>query len=240
MLVLIGESWTAHFWGGVLILGTYQGTKGSHYIDQSLCLVGGGCTFSRKEMSLELTRSGLFRWAWWRPGTTWCLSIIPCLQRTIFCIIIFRVRWNYCEKETWCSNWGLCSLKPATMVGQRASFGPCSASIARLGKVGNKGHLKDEVRAGDRLSEGELVLPAQWVEQWVGPPLQDSYMYLLYLYPSDGWYAWDTFDSCTKERVNLRSLEKRRAPPSRGRVPLATRCSAASLSRIASTGRPLM
>lgn len=75
------------------------------------------------------------------------------------------------------------------MVGQRASFGPCSASIARLGKVGKKGHLKDEVRAGDRLSEGELVLPAQWVEQWVGPPLQDSYMYLLYLYPSDGWYA---------------------------------------------------
>ena len=45
--------------------------------------------------------------------------------------------------------------------------------------MGKKGHLKDEVRAGDRLSEGELVLPAQWVEQWVGPPLCIFYIFIL-------------------------------------------------------------
>ena len=36
-------------------------------------------------------------------------------------------------EATWCSNSGLRSLYPATMVGQRASFGPCSAfTVAQL------------------------------------------------------------------------------------------------------------
>ena len=39
----------------------------------------------RKEMTLELIRSGWLRWAWWRPGTTWHF-----LSITTFAAIIAR------------------------------------------------------------------------------------------------------------------------------------------------------
>ena len=56
----------------------------------------------------------------------WPLCIHPVLPRHFPLLKLFL-------EATWCSNSGLRSLYPATMVGQRASFGPCPAfTVAQL------------------------------------------------------------------------------------------------------------
>ena len=84
-LMLINADWCSNGSTRFSFVGAYLRSSSGHFSidhDQSLCLIALGCLSMRKETTLELIRSGWFRWAWWRPGTTWYFHICNDWQKT--------------------------------------------------------------------------------------------------------------------------------------------------------------